>query len=65
MTRWAWAGVVGGPLLLTLATLLGWSVAGWPAVVGVVGFLAGFGTLVARMGDGPRVDDGPDDGAVV
>jgi len=65
VTRWAWAGVVGGPVLLTLATLLGWSVSGWPAVVGVVGFLAGFGTLVARMGDGPRVDDGPDDGAVV
>jgi hypothetical protein len=65
VTRWAWAGVVGGPLLLTLATLLGWNVAGWPAVLGVVGFLAGFGTLVARMGDGPRVDDGPDDGAVV
>ena len=65
VTRWAWAGVVGGPLLLTLATLLGWSVSGWPAVLGVVGFLAGFATLVARMGDGPRVDDGPDDGAVV
>ena len=65
VTRWAWTGVLGGPLLLTLATLLGWSVAGWPAVVGVVGFLAGFATLVARMGDGPRVDDGPDDGAVV
>jgi hypothetical protein len=65
LTRWAWAGVLGGPLLLTLAALLGWSVSGWPALLGVVGFLAGFGTLVARMGDGPRVDDGPDDGAVV
>jgi hypothetical protein len=65
VTRWAWVGLLGGPLLLTLATLLGWGVSGWPVIAVALGFLAGFVTLVARMGDRPRIDDGPDDGAVV
>jgi hypothetical protein len=63
--RAAWAGVLGVPVLLLLAVVLGWDLAGWPAFLLAAGFLAGFVTLIVRMGDRLPVDDGPDDGAVV
>ncbi|HET9946153.1 MAG TPA: hypothetical protein VFR56_10915, partial [Actinomycetes bacterium] len=63
--RFAWAGAVGGPLLLVLAALLGLPVAGWVGLLALAAFMAGFVTLVARMKDRPPTDSGPDDGAVV
>ncbi|MEU9402005.1 hypothetical protein [Streptomyces sp. NPDC048242] len=65
--KFAWLGVVGGPILLLLAVLLGWEMTWWLATCGIGGFVGGFVTLVTRM----RTDDeegGGDDpgrGAVV
>ena len=56
----AWIGLIGGPLAIILAFVLG--VGGWLAAVGFAAFTAGFITLVARASD--RRDDGSD-GAVV
>lgn len=55
----AWIGLIGGPLAIILAFVLG--VGGWLAAAGFAAFTAGFVTLVARASD--RRDDG--DGAVV
>jgi len=65
ITRFAWAGALGGPLVLLLAALAGISLSGWVGFLALVGFMAGFVTLVARMKDRPPTDSGPDDGAVV
>ncbi|MFD8915487.1 hypothetical protein [Streptomyces sp. NPDC059575] len=65
--KFAWLGVVGGPILLLLAVLLGWEMTWWLTTCGIGGFVGGFVTLVTRM----RTDDeegGGDDpgrGAVV
>ncbi|WP_250401103.1 hypothetical protein [Streptomyces cellostaticus] len=62
--RFAWLGVVGGPVLLLLAVLLGWEMTWYLATLGIGGFLGGFVTLVTRM----RTDEDGDDpgrGAVV
>ena len=56
----AWAGVVGGPIAIILAFVLG--VGGWLAAAGFAAFTAGFVTLVARTADRRTGDD---DGAVV
>lgn len=63
VSRFAWAGALGGPALLIIATLfsLGTFIAG----LGVLAFVAGFITLVARMDDHGSADDRPDGGAVV
>lgn len=63
-TRLAWAGVVGGPVLLLLSVVLGWELASWAQVGGVAAMVVGFITLVARMRDGSE-DDGGNSGAVV
>lgn len=63
ITRAAWVGILGGPLFLILATLLGWGPGGIPGFLAVMAFVGGFVTLVSRMGD-ERDHDG-DDGAVV
>jgi hypothetical protein len=63
VAKGAWAGLLGGPGYLLLATVLGWQVADWAALVAIAAFVAGFATLVLRMSDAPRDDD--DDGAVV
>lgn len=63
VTKAAWVGVLGGPLWLILATILGWGPGGLPGLCAVLAFVAGFITLVARMGDERDHDD--DDGAVV
>jgi hypothetical protein len=65
VSRFAWAGALGGPALLVLATLLGLQLEGWVGLLALGGFMAGFVTLVARMKDRPPNDTGPDDGAVV
>lgn len=62
--RFAWLGVIGGPILALLAVLLDWDMTWWLTTLAVGGFLGGFVTLVARM----RTDDDHDDpgrGAVV
>lgn len=59
--RFAWAGVIGGPIFAFASQALSWG--GVLTGVGVLAFVAGFITLVARMDREPRDDDG--DGAVV
>ena len=64
----AWLGVLGGPLLLLVAAVFGLVLPDWLAALGVLGFIGGFITLVATMGDPDHRDDGPwgsGDGAVV
>ena len=59
----AWAGVFVSPLVLLLATVLLIQLPSLVAWALVVGFLGGFGYLVAQMPRGPR--DPFDDGAVL
>lgn len=59
----AWFAVIGGPLLLILRAVFG-----MPSILNTVGlilFFGGFATLVFRMEDRLRAEDGGDDGAVV
>lgn len=63
--KFAWLGVVGGPILLLLAVLLGWDMTWWLATLGIGGFLGGFATLVMRMKTDDDEDDDPGRGAVV
>jgi hypothetical protein len=63
VTKGAWAGVLGGPGYLLVARLADWQIPSWAALGAIIAFVAGFATLVVRMGDRPRDDD--DDGAVV
>ncbi|QCX76066.1 hypothetical protein C9F11_11935 [Streptomyces sp. YIM 121038] len=64
--KFAWLAVLGGPLLLLLAVLLGWEMTWWLTTIGIGGFLGGFATLVARMKSGDEEeDDDPGRGAVV
>jgi len=64
ISRAAWLGLIGGPVLLILAALLNFG-ASRITLIAVVGFAAGFITLVVRMPDRLPTDDNPDDGAVV
>ncbi|MEV1062156.1 hypothetical protein [Streptomyces sp. NPDC050263] len=63
--KFAWLGVIGGPLLLLLAVLLGWEMTWWLTTVGIGGFLGGFATLVMRMKTDDEDDQDPGRGAVV
>ncbi|MEU6573039.1 hypothetical protein [Streptomyces sp. NPDC046805] len=63
--KFAWLGVVGGPVLLLLAVLLDWDMTWWLATLGIGGFLGGFVTLVTRMRTDDDEDDDPGRGAVV
>ncbi|MEU6803186.1 hypothetical protein [Streptomyces neyagawaensis] len=63
--KFAWLGVVGGPVLLLLAVLLGWDMTWWLTTLGIGGFLGGFATLVMRMKTDDEDDDDPGRGAVV
>lgn len=63
VSRFAWFGVVAGPLLLLVTGIL--HLPGFLAAIGLGAFVAGFGVLIARMPDRARQDDGWDDGAVL
>ncbi|MEV2233259.1 hypothetical protein AB0H69_32440 [Streptomyces phaeochromogenes] len=63
--KFAWLAVIGGPLLLLLAVLLGWNMTWWLATIGIGGFLGGFATLVGRMRGDDEDEDDPGRGAVV
>ncbi|MFD9077133.1 hypothetical protein ACFVZ2_45330, partial [Streptomyces lasiicapitis] len=63
--RFAWLAVIGGPVLLLLAVLLGWQMTWWLTTLGIGGFLGGFATLVVRMKGDDEEDDDPGRGAVV
>ncbi|MEU9594331.1 hypothetical protein ACGF7W_04030 [Streptomyces sp. NPDC048219] len=63
--KFAWLGVIGGPVLLLLAVVLGWDMTWWLKTLGIGGFLGGFATLVMRMRTGDEDDDDPGRGAVV
>ncbi|MFF8730869.1 hypothetical protein ACF073_30970 [Streptomyces sp. NPDC015171] len=63
--KFAWLGVVGGPVVILLAVLLGWQMTWWLTTVGIGGFLGGFVTLVTRMRSDDDEDEDPGRGAVV
>ena len=63
VARFAWAGALGGPLLLIISTLM--SMGTFISGLGVIAFIAGFVTLIARMEDRGHHDDADDNGAVV
>lgn len=65
VARAAWAALFGGPAFLFAVTMLGWQVPGWTELLAVIAFVAGFSTLVFRLGDGPSRRDGPYQGAIV
>jgi hypothetical protein len=65
LTKGAWAALFGGPAYLLIATAVGWTVPAVAAFFAIGAFVGGFAVLVMRMGDDPRDNDGPDDGAVV
>ncbi len=60
----ALVGVLGGPGYLILSVFLHWTISATAAFVAVAAFIAGFVTLVVKLGDRPRRDD-DDDGAVL
>ena len=60
ISRAAWAGAIGGPILVMVAFVLGLGT--FVAGVGVAAFVGGFVTLIVRL---PDRDRGEDDGAVV
>ena len=64
-TKLAAAAIVFGFLTLFLLPAFGVYIAQEVQVLGVVGVLGGMAFLVSRLRDGPSIDDGPDDGAVV
>ena len=64
ISRIAWLGLIGGPLLLILAAVLDFGT-GRITTIAVVGFIGGFLTLVVRMKDRLPPGDSGDDGAVV
>ncbi|MFD7770874.1 hypothetical protein [Streptomyces sp. NPDC059787] len=64
-SKFAWLGVLGGPVLLLLAILLGWEMTWWLTTLCIGGFLGGFATLVTRMRTDDEDDDDPGRGAVV
>jgi len=60
ISRAAWAGAIGGPILVMVAFVLGLGT--FVAGIGVTAFVGGFVTLIVRL---PDRDRGEDDGAVV
>ena len=64
ISRFAWLGLIGAPVLTLLCVLMNWRLEGWQALLVAGAFIGGFATLVIRMGNGDD-DDDPDGGAVV
>jgi hypothetical protein len=65
VAKGAWTALFGGPAYLVLASLVGWTVPGWAALVAVMAFVGGFAIVVLRLGDGPSRGDDDDNGAVI
>jgi hypothetical protein len=65
VAKGAWTALFGGPVYLLVATLLGWVIPGWAALLAVVAFVGGFAVVAVRLGDRRSDDAGPDDGAVL
>lgn len=63
ITRLAWAGVLGTPVVFLVLVVLGQSVPGSVAALGAGAFIGGFVILVSRLRGHDPYD--PDDGAVV
>lgn len=61
----AWIGLFGSPVLMLAAVVLGWNYPGWVMGTLVIGFVGGFGYLVATMPRNRPDDWSGDDGAVV
>lgn len=61
--RFAWAGVLGGPLLLFIGILLPDVIGPEVVIMGILAFAAGFLTLALRHPHEP--EDGWDDGSAV
>ncbi len=65
MTKAALVGVIGGPGYLLVASMfLHWTISAEAALVAVAAFVAGFVTLIVKLGDRSGRDD-DDDGAVL
>ena len=64
ITKACWIGIIGGPLWLILATILGWGAGGLSGLLAVLAFVGGFVTLVARMGGDEQPGDEVDGGVV-
>ena len=65
VAKGAWTALFGGPAYLLVATLVGWTVPGWAALLAVMAFVGGFAVIVMRLSDGPSSGSGPDNGAVL
>jgi hypothetical protein len=65
VAKGAWTALFGGPAYLLVATLAGWVVPSWAALLAIVAFVGGFAVLLLRLGDGPSRGSGPDNGAVL
>jgi|tagenome__1003787_1003787.scaffolds.fasta_scaffold20952143_3 hypothetical protein len=63
ISRFAWLGLIGAPVVTLLCVLMSWRLEGWQALLVAGAFIGGFATLVIRMGNGD--DEDPDGGAVV
>jgi len=61
VAKGAWTALFGGPAYLLWATLMGWVVPGWAALLAVMAFVGGFAVVVLRLGDRPSRGAGPDD----
>ncbi len=64
-TKLAIAAIAFGFVVLFVLSVFDVYVSREIQVLGVVAILGGIGTLISRLRDGPTIDDGPDDGAVV
>ncbi len=54
----AWVALLGGPIVLLVATVLGWDLPTVVTAACVLGFVGGLVFLIAQLDDGSR--DGPD-----
>lgn len=61
----AWTGLFGSPFLMLVAVVLGWQLPQWLMGALVIGFVGGFGYLVATMPRNRPDGWSGDDGAVV
>jgi hypothetical protein len=64
LSRFAWLGLLGAPVVAFVCIMFGWTLQGWQALLLAGAFVGGFAILVIRMGN-RDVDDDPQGGAVV